>query len=122
MKAGFLRKTGAPSSDEASLTLRFYRNGDILTILAYVEDPIYLAEPWITSRSFQLSFAPVSPLIHCFPTEENTVGETAPHYPPEKNPFVDEGTVRYGVPREASIGMPEAMYPEFRKRMKSAEK
>jgi hypothetical protein len=118
MQAGFLRKTGAPSSDEATLTLRFYRNGDILTILAFVEDPIYLAEPWITSRSFQLSFEPVSPLRHCFPTEEDSVSETVPHYLPEKNPFVNEGTEKYGVPREASIGMPEALYPEFRKQMK----
>ena len=34
MQAGFLRKTGAPSSDETTMTMRFYRHGDILTILA----------------------------------------------------------------------------------------
>ena len=55
MKAGFLRKNGPPSSDQATMTSRFYRHGDILTVLAVIEDPIYLAEPHIISKSFQLS-------------------------------------------------------------------
>src|SRR5215469_17554936 len=55
MKAGFLRKTGAPSSDQATMTARFYRHGDMLTVLAIIEDPIYLAQPFLVSRSFQAS-------------------------------------------------------------------
>src|SRR5205823_5237909 len=62
IKAGFLRKTGPPSSDQATLTTRFLRHGDILTVLAVIEDPIYLAEPWILSKSFQLSPTPLSPI------------------------------------------------------------
>jgi hypothetical protein len=116
MKAGFLRKTGAPSSDEATMTARFYRHGDILTVLAIIEDPIYLAEPWILSRSFQASAAPLSPIgPPCVSTYEASTGETAPHYLPEKNPFVDEMTAKYGVPREAAVGNPETLYPEYRK-------
>jgi hypothetical protein len=119
MKAGFLRKTGAPSSDEATMTTRFYRYGDIMTVLAVVEDPIYLAEPWMLSKSFQLSVAPVSPIgPPCVTTYEASVGESVPHYPPEKNPFVDEMTVKYGVPRDAAIGKPETLYPEYRKSAK----
>src|SRR5881396_3075481 len=38
MKAGFLRKTGPPSSDQATMTARFYRHGDLLTVLAIIED------------------------------------------------------------------------------------
>jgi hypothetical protein len=118
IKAGFLRKTGAPSSDEATMTTRFYRHGDIMTVLAIIEDPIYLAEPWILSKSFQLSAAPVSPIgPPCVSIYEANTGETAPHYLPEKNPFVDEMTTRYGVPRDASIGKPETLYPEYRKKL-----
>src|SRR5262245_37599818 len=62
MKAGFLRKTGPPSSDLATMTTRFYRHGDVLTLLAVIEDPVYLAEPWILSRSFQSSPTPLSPI------------------------------------------------------------
>ena len=121
MKAGFLRKTGAPSSDETTLTTRFYRHGDILTVLAIIDDPIYLAEPWILSRSFQLSAAPLSPTgPPCVTAFEGNVAESAPHYLPEKNPFVDEMTVKYGVPREAATGNPETLYPEYRKKIAPA--
>jgi hypothetical protein len=59
MKAGFLRKNGPPSSDQATMTTRFFRHGDILTVLAVVEDPAYLAEPHIITKSFQLATAPM---------------------------------------------------------------
>ena len=118
MKAGFLRKTGAPSSDEATMTTRFYRHGDILTVLGIIEDPIYLAEPWILSRSFQLSTTPLPPIgPPCVTAYEGSVGETAPHYLPEKNPFIDEMTTKYGVPRDAAVGKPETIYPEYRKKI-----
>jgi hypothetical protein len=118
MKAGFLRKTGAPNSDEATFTLRFYRHGDTLTVLAIIEDPIYLAEPWILSKAFQLSTAPEPPTgPPCVTTDESTARDTAPHYLPEKNPFVDEMTVKYGVPRDAALGRPETLYPDYRKKI-----
>jgi hypothetical protein len=121
LKAGFLRKTGAPSSDEATLTLRFYRHDDILSLLAIIEDPIYLAEPWILSRSFQLSAAPLPATgPPCITTFEASTSQTAPHYVPERNPFVDEMTKKYGVPRAAAIGTPETLYPEYRKKIPAA--
>jgi hypothetical protein len=121
MKAGFLRKTGAPSSDEATMTTRFYRHGDILTVMGIIEDPIYLSEPWILSRSFQLSTTPLSPIgPPCITTYEGSVGETAPHYLPEKNPFIDEMTTKFGVPRDAALGKPETLYPEYRKKISPA--
>ncbi len=121
MKAGFLRKTGAPSSDEAAVTMRFYRHGDILSVLAIIEDPIYLAEAWILSRSFQLSATPLAATgPPCITAYEGGSGQTAPHYLPEKNPFVDEMTKKYGVPRDAALGEPETLYPEYRKKIPPA--
>jgi hypothetical protein len=121
IKAGFLRKTGAPSSDEATMTTRFYRHGDVLTLLAIIEDPIYLAEPWILSKSFQFSPTPLfTSGAWCLTTSEASTGETAPHYLPEKNPFVDEMTKKYGVPRDAALGEPETLYPEYRKKIPPA--
>ena len=120
MKAGFLRKNGPPSSDRASMTSRFFRHGDILTVLAVVEDPIYLAEPHIVTKSFQLAPAPLSPVgppcVSGF--EGKRPGESVPHYVPEKNPFVDELTKLFHIPREAVLGYPETMYPEYRKKIK----
>src|SRR5436190_12461308 len=104
MQAGFLRKTGPPSSDLATLTTRFSRHGDILTVLAIIEDPVYLAEPWLLSKSFQVSATPVSPTgPPCVTTYEADVS-SVPHYAPDKNPFADELTMKYGVPREAATG------------------
>jgi hypothetical protein len=118
IKAGFLRKTGAPSSDEATMTARFYRHGDLMTVLAIIEDPVYLAEPWLLSKTFQLSATPLSRTgPPCVSTVEASARETAPHYAPEKNPFADEMTAKYGVPREAAIGTPETIYPEYRKKI-----
>jgi hypothetical protein len=118
MKAGFLRKTGPPSSDEATLTMRFHRHGDLLIVLAIIEDPIYLAEPWILSKSFQLSATPISPIgPPCVTTNEANVSASVPHYLPEKNPFVNEMTEKYNVPRDAAVGKPETIYPEYRKKM-----
>ena len=123
MQAGFLRKTGPPSSDPATITTRFFRHGDLLTVLAVIEDPIYLAEPWVLSKSFQLSATPVPPVgPPCMSTfEGREPGASVPHYLPEKNPFVDEMTTKYHIPREAVLGQPETLYPEYRKKLKAAQ-
>jgi hypothetical protein len=47
------------------------------------------------------------------------VVKCTPHYLPEKNPFVNEMTTRFGVPREAVLGTPETLYPEYGKKLKS---
>ena len=102
------------------MTLRFYRHDEVLSLLAIIEDPIYLAEPWILSKNFQLSATPLSPVgPPCVTAYEANTGETAPHYLPENNPFADEMTQKYGVPRDAAIGKPETLYPEYRKRISS---
>lgn len=121
MKAGFIRKSGPPSSDQATMTSRFYRHGDILTILSVIDDPVYLTEPHVITKSFQLSVAPISPIgPPCISTfEGRQTGESVPHYLPEKNPFVDEMTKRFRVPREAALGYTETLYPEYRKKIRS---
>jgi hypothetical protein len=121
MKAGFIRKNGPPSSDQATMTSRFFRHGDILTVLAVIEDPIYLAEPHIVTKSFQLTAAPMSPVgPPCVSAYEGRrPGEGVPHFVPEKNPFVDELTRLFHIPRDAVLGSAETLYPEYRKKIKA---
>lgn len=121
MKAGFLRKNGPPSSDQATMTSRFWRHGDILTVLVLIEDPIYLAEPHIVTKNFQLSATPMSPVgPPCVTGFEGTPpGASVPHYVPEKNPFVDELTALFHLPKAAVLGEPETLYPEYRKKIKA---
>jgi hypothetical protein len=122
MKANFLRKNGPPSSDMATMTSRFYRHGNILTVLVVIEDPIYLAEPAIVSKSFELSTTPISPIgPPCVTTfEGREPGESVPHYLPESNPFVDEWRSLFNLPREAVLGFAETLYPEYRRKIRDS--
>ena len=45
-------------------------------------------------------------------------GDSVPHYAPDRNPFVDEFVKLYHLPREAVLGYPETLYPEYRKKIK----
>jgi hypothetical protein len=121
MKAGLLRKNGPPQSDQATMTSRFWRHGDILTVLAVVDDPIYLAEPHIVTKSFQLATVPMLPIGPPCVTgfEGKRPGESTPHYVPEKNPFVDELTTLWHLPKAAVLGEVETLYPEYRKKIKA---
>ncbi len=122
MKEGLLRRVGAPVSDRATMTTRLTRHGDFLAVLVIIEDPDYLAEPWLVSKTFQVSPTAVPaigpPCITTFEGVDPDAG--VPHYLPEKNPFVDELTKKFGVPHDAIIGMPETLYPEYRKKFAPA--
>lgn len=120
MRAGVIRRNGVPSSDQASMTTYFFRNGDLMTMLVVVEDPVYLSEPFMVSKNFQLDAGPVRPIgPPCVPGYEGQSGEV-PHYLPGANPSVDELTKLYGIPRAATLGGAPTMYPEFRKTIKDA--
>ncbi len=119
MKAAWIRKTGVPLSDEAEINWRIYRHGNLLTILMEVTDPSYLAEPYVISKSFQVSPNPVATMTPCVTTfEGREPGDSVPHFAPDKNPFTDEFMKLYHLPREAVLGYPETIYPEYRKRIK----
>lgn len=119
LKAGNMRKTGPPISDRATFTTRFLRHGNTLTVLVVIEDAVYLTEPQVWTKSFELGVPEMSRVgPPCLTTFEGTVaGDSVPHYLPEKNPFVDEVTKKFGVPREAVLGYTETLYPEYRKKM-----
>ena len=114
MKAGFLRKNGPPSSDQATMTWRFFRHGDLLTVLVVIDDPIYLAEPEIISKSFQISprrRSRRSVRRACPDSKGRPPGESVPHYLPEEESIrrrVDEAVSHSsrGCPRRGSHSLP----------------
>jgi hypothetical protein len=121
MQAGFIRKTGVPLSDQATLDWQFFRHGDVLTILLVARDPVYLAEPEIITKSFRLSQTPLDyrdPCVTGFEAKEP--GDSVPHFPPDKNPFADEFVKLFNLPREAVMGHRETLYPEYRKTIKNS--
>jgi hypothetical protein len=120
MKTGFIRKTGVPLSDEATLDWRFFRHGDLLTVLMVARDPIYLVEPEIISKSFRLSKVPLDFRDPCVPGfEGREPGDDVPHFAPGQNPFLDEFMKLYNLPREAVLGYRDTLYPEYRKKIKN---
>jgi hypothetical protein len=123
MKTGALRRNGVPTSDRATMTMHLMRHGNLLTITSIVEDPIYLEEPQITSRTWQLNPRGNTRTLNppCFPFTELPRLEAAgsvPHFLPGKNP--DENTVAkmYNLPLEAALGGAQTLYPEYRKKLK----
>ena len=53
-KEGYLRRNGVPISDQTTMTMYITRHGDMLTMLEVIEDPVYLTEPFLVSRNWQL--------------------------------------------------------------------
>ena len=121
MKASPLRRNGTPISDQATQTEYFVRHGNVLTLTAIIDDPVYLTEAQVISRSYEMDPtlqmgtypAPCTPGIEAPGLAPGAV----PHYLPGENPFLDEMSKRYGLPREATLGGTETMYPEYRKKL-----
>src|SRR5437879_595123 len=71
IKRGWLRANGAPQSDAATVTEHLIRHGDTVTILAVVNDPVYLSEPMTkTSLMFRQPVAPDAWLYACDDSEQ----------------------------------------------------
>ena len=124
MKASPMRRNGPPLSDQTILTEYLVRHGDVITLTAVMEDPAYLAEPYIISRSYELDAAlqiGVYP-APCTPGVEapGLAAGAVPHYLPGENPFVDYMQKQYGLPASATLGGAQTLYPEFRKQLESA--
>lgn len=125
MKANMIRRNGVPVSDQATMTMYVVRHGDLLTIRAVMEDPVYFSEPLVRSRvwaldrqgNLNLGNGVTSP---CEPIAELPRADVAglvPHYLPGQNPFVNELTKMYNLPVDAVLGGAETMYPEYRKKL-----
>ena len=108
-----------PLTDQATIDWRFYRHDDVITVLMIARDPVYLVEPEIVSKSFRLSPRPLDYRTPCVPGYEGREpGDGIPHFAPDQNPFADEFIKFYSLPREAVLGYPETLYPEYRKKIR----
>ena len=132
IKWGWVRRNGVPSSDQATVTTFYTRNGNVMTVTWIVHDPIYLTEPFIKSADFvmqNISTADfgVDPadqgnnfFFKCFTSEEIARPDLhyVPHYLPSRNPFVGEYAKVLSIPVEATLGGAETAYPEYRDKLR----
>ena len=122
VKEGYVRRNGLARSEKAKLSENWIRHGDWLTIITYVDDPVYLSEPFVRSTDYELDVHQQIPPYPCEVVREveRPRGEV-PNILPGKNEFVKEFGARYGVPYEATRGGAATMYPEYRKKLDGAK-
>ena len=126
MKAGPIRRNGVPTSDQTTLMWRMTLHDALLTITAFISDPVNLSESHVISRTWVSEPLLVERSRYggpCNPAVElarfNATG-AVPHYLPGQNPYANEVSKRYNVPLDAVQGKAETRYPEYRKKMKDA--
>jgi glyoxylase-like metal-dependent hydrolase (beta-lactamase superfamily II) len=118
LKAGWLQRNGVAHSDRATMTERFVRHGDYLTVISIVDDPIYLEEPLVRSTNWVLN-----PDQEIRRTQFDVVDEVAgrrkgevPHYlpgSPEALAKSTEFSTRYRLPAGSARGGAATTYPGF---------
>ena len=120
LKPAYVRRNGLARSEKATVREHFIRNGDILTIVTIVNDPVYLTEPYIKSRNFQLDPGyRMTPYPCSVDVEIDRPAGAIPHYLPGTNPFISEAAAKHKMPLEPARGGAETMYPEYMERMKT---
>ena len=119
LKEDYVRRNGLPRSDKATLTEFLIRNGDHLTWVTIVHDPVYLAEPFIRTTDHLLQPRQQVPPYPCnVVTEIDRDRGIVPHHLPGENPYLVEASEAYSIPYDATMGGPETMYPEYRQTLK----
>jgi len=127
LKQGWVRRNGIPMSDRAKMTEYWVRNGDLLTQITMLFDPVYLTEPMVRSQEFVRSPRELpaqtwlwvcDPVVEIATRDEGAV----PAYLPGEHPFEDEFSRRHGIPAVAAQGGAATMYPEFQDVVKQAPK
>lgn len=114
IKEGWVRRNGLPRSDKATLTEYFMRNGDVLTWVSIVDDPVYLTEPLIRSRDFEVELGyQMTPYDCSYRDEIGLAPGEVPHILPGQNEYLDDFADRFNIPFEATRGGAESMYPEY---------
>jgi hypothetical protein len=120
LKEGWLRRNGVARSDRAMVTEHFIRHGNHLMWSVFVDDPLYLDEPFFRNRDYTLSEAGRFGAYPCESVVEVVLPEDYfPHYLPGENPFLLEFAQMHGLPAEAAMGGAQTMYPEYRETLRA---
>jgi hypothetical protein len=124
LKEGYIERNGVANSDRAVVTENWTLHGNYLNDIAITYDPIYLTEPlvrsvaWIVDKHLESGFA----RNPCGPNEMTTEVDrplgAIPNILPGTNAQLFQFPATYGLPFEATRGYAEALYPEYKEKMK----
>ena len=101
----------SPRADAVVAAIKKFAPGPIRYVINTSADPDHVGGNERISKAGQTLFVFQGPLADRRGAQQGVEL-------PEKNPFVDEMTTHYQVPREAVLGFPETLYPEYRKKIK----
>jgi hypothetical protein len=114
LKAGWMRRNGLPLSDQATMTERFIRHGDLMTHVMMIEDPVYLSEPLVKTNGFAVMEGGAIDTYPCRPAVEvpRAPGDV-PHHGIDELDHIREFPERHGLPVEAAQGGAHTALPEY---------
>jgi cyclase len=118
MKAGWVLRNYAPSSNKAVMTEYFVRHGDMLTMTSVLEDPVYFDEPLVRSQTWVFSPNLGVDTRRFFEAVDEIPGRAldyVPHYPLGTR---QDGFARdLALPFEATQGGSATLYPDYLPRL-----
>jgi len=116
LKRGWIKANGVPQSDATTVVEHFVRHGDNITVLAVIDDPVYLTEP-LSKASMLVRMAkdPDAWLYPCDDSEQifGRKSDVVPNHLFGQNPYAREYADRRKLPLLAALGGVETMYPEL---------
>jgi cyclase len=129
LKEGYLRRGGPQTTDVYAMTEYITRHDDTLTVVTFIDDPIYLDEPYIhsTTYTFDPTYRVSTEICNGPAVAENggTDRHFVPHFLPGTNTdmlteWIVKGDPRSPVgpenwvPLAAARGGVKTIYPEYR--------
>jgi hypothetical protein len=119
LKDGYLKRGGPQTSDMYTMTEYITRHGDILTIITWMDDPLYLDEPYVQSTTYYYDASSTVATETCNGLAFSEIGGSdrhhVPHFLPGQNTAYKDWLKREPkVPEEAVRGGVKTVYPEYK--------
>jgi glyoxylase-like metal-dependent hydrolase (beta-lactamase superfamily II) len=116
LKRGWIKANGVPQSDAATVVEHYVRHGDVVTVLAVIDDPVYLSEPLSKAAMLVRQAKEPDGWLYACDDSEQILGRKNDNVPSHlfgQNPYVREYAEKRKVPLLAALGGTETMYPEL---------
>lgn len=123
MKMGVINRNGVPSSPKGTMVEYFIRHGTRLTLLVWIDDPVYLEEPFVRSNDFiwnpGQNVGPGAP----FETVDELGDKPRGWVPswPIGTRHTEFGE-HWNLPFDATRGGAESLYPEYMQKIQEMMK
>jgi glyoxylase-like metal-dependent hydrolase (beta-lactamase superfamily II) len=119
LKDGYLKRGGPQTSDMYTMTTYITRHDDILTIITWMDDPLYQDEPYVQSTTYYYDPAATVNTETCTGNAFAENGGTDRHHVPvflpgQNTAWKDLLKKEPGIPEAAVRGGVKTVYPEYK--------